>query len=53
MTLRRNWRRSGMSVDELVDQLPDRFLVPAPEVENGNMTGLDRYMRELDDHLRQ
>lgn len=53
MTVRRNRRRSGISVDELVDRLPDRFLVPALEVENGNMTGLGRYMRDLDDYLRQ
>ena len=53
MTVRRNRRRPGISVDELVDQLPDQFLVPELEVENGNMTGLGRYMRELDEHLRQ
>lgn len=53
MTVRRNRRRSGISVDQLVDQLPHQFLVPELEVENGNMTGLGRYMRELDEHLRQ
>lgn len=35
-----------------MSRLPDRFWHPNPEVEDGQMTGLHRYLADLDSWLR-
>lgn len=49
---RRGTGRPDQSISALVDRLPARFLSPVPETDNGNMTGLQKYMTDLDIHLR-
>lgn len=42
-------RHSGAvrSLDELIDNLPERFYTPVPETTGGQMTGLSDYIRDL------
>lgn len=42
-------RHSGVpkSLDDLIDQLPDRFWSPVPSTTGGMMTGLADYMTDL------
>lgn len=52
MTRRRGSHAVSGSIESLLDRLPERFWHPTPEVENGQMNGLHRYLADLDSWLR-
>ena len=52
MPTRRNSRRRG-SLDAALAALPDRFTEVEVRAEDGQLTGLREYMRDLTEYLRQ
>jgi hypothetical protein len=52
MTIRRGSQRRG-SLDSVLENLPERFREAEVYAENGTMTGLQAYMADLSEHLRQ
>lgn len=52
MTRRRGARAASGSIEGLLNKLPERFWQTTPEVEDGQMTGLHRYLVDLDSWLR-
>jgi hypothetical protein len=53
MTRRRGSHAPSGSIESLLVRLPERFWHPTPVVEDGQMTGLQRYLADLDIWLRQ
>lgn len=49
---RRGTGRPDQSISALIERLPDRFLSPVLETSHGNMIGLQKFMADLDVHLR-
>lgn len=52
MTRRRGTEAVSGSIESLLARLPERFWHPTLEVEDGQMTGLQRYLADLDCWLR-
>lgn len=53
MTRRRGTEAVSGSIESLASRLPARFWHPTPTVEDGQMTGLERYLADLYSWLRQ
>ncbi|OZE26583.1 hypothetical protein CH256_17495 [Rhodococcus sp. 05-2254-6] len=53
MTRRRGTEAVSDSIESLLARLPERFWHPTLEVEDGQMTGLQHYLADLNSWLRQ
>jgi hypothetical protein len=53
MTRRRGSHAVSGSIESLLTRLPERFVRPNPEVEDGQLVGLHSYIEDLDRWLRE
>lgn len=53
MTVRKNSRTASGSLESVLEALPERFREAKVYADNGTMTGLQRYVADLTEHIRQ